>query len=200
MFAMKPFRLVRAVKAPPEPIKAGLKAPLPLENSPCADLDRVLAEAYMAQDARALWITHPGLRQSTERTLEMLSLRWPLPTDHSRSACASAIVEGFTAVKKGIGEGQDTYDLVLRNFLRGLLTVADAVTRMTAVGMKAGRPIEQYDPNNWNFVAWANEGRFDEVQFVPRETFSQVDERGTRWKFICQVADSRTVGLVDLHK
>jgi len=199
MFAVRPIRLVQKATVP-APIRASLRSQVPLESNPVDDLDRLLAEAFMTQDARALWITHPNLRQCSERTLAMLSLQWPLPADHAKSACASGIIEGIHTVKQGLEEGQDTYDLVLRNFLRGLLSVADAVSRMKAVGLKAGRVVEQYDSNNWNFVAWANAGLFDEVNFVPRDSVSQVDERGTRWKFICQVADSRTVGLVDLHK
>lgn len=199
MFAVRPIRLVQKAPAP-APIQAGLRSPAPLESNPAEDLDRVLAEAFMTLDARALWITHPKLRQCSERTLAMLSLQWPLPADHSKSACAAAIIEGMHRVKKGFEEGQDTYDLVLRNFLKGLQSVADAVSRMKAVGLKGGRVVEQYDANNWNFVSWANSGNFDEVHFVPLDAVSQVDERGTRWKFICQVADSRTVGLVDLHK
>ena len=163
-------------------------------------LEQILRESQLTQDARAIWLAYPQLQSAAEKTVDMLSLAWPYAGDASKSAIVEAIVAALTRVRQGLTQRENTTPMVVRNFLSGLATVADDVMRTQAWGYLGGRPVEQYAHDDWNFVQWAHSGRFDEVRFYAGAEVPRSDLNGARLKYLCNVADSRAVGLVELHK
>lgn len=200
-YVVRPFP--RAAKAEPkiEPLHAGPIAATPLRCDPAADLERVLRVTYLTSDGQSLWFTHPALKTATERAIALTTLAWPQPGKPGVSAIAHAVEEGVRCVREGLSRGEDSYNIIVRNYLRSLGNVAEAVSSTHAIGCKGGRQVDEYDANSWDFVAWANSGRFDEVRFVPRAERNDHMVNGTYWQFICRVSDSRTVGrLIDPHR
>jgi hypothetical protein len=173
---------------------------VPFKGNAKEQLAQVLREAYVESEARSIWFAFPSLRTAAEQTLEMLTLAWPALGIQGKSAVALAVLTALSRVRRGLEDRENTTDLVVRNFLTGLATVAESVARTQAWGFKEGRSIEQYDHNRWDFATWSHRGDFDEVKFFVRSDVSKVDQNGTRLKFLCKVADSRYVGLVDLYK
>lgn len=191
----------RPVKAVPkvETVHAAPIATVPVRCNPSADLERVLQAAYLTSDGESLWFTQPHLKQATERAIALASLAWPQPGMPGVSAVAHAIEEGVRSVREGLDRGEDSYNMIMRNYMRCLGNVAMAVSGTHAIGCKAGRQMDEYDANTWDFLGWANGGRFDEIRFVPREAASELVVKGTYWAFICRISDVRTVGrLMDL--
>lgn len=193
-YVVRPFP--RAVKAEPkiEAVTAGPIASTPLKCDPVADLERVLQATYLTSDAHSLWFAQPNLKVFTERAIALTTLAWPRPGDPCVSAIAHAVEEGVRGVREGLNKGEDGYQSIMHNYLRALSTVAAAVSGTHAIGCKSGRQMDEYDTNTWNFLAWANSGKFDEIRFVPREEPNEHMVRGTYWQFISRISDVRTFG------
>lgn len=156
-------------------------------------MNEAVAAAALQSELRGYWLAYPNLKEAAEKTLDLLSSRWP-SSGGGRGAAVTAIVKGLQRVAEGIREQESTRKLVVSNFLDGLGSVAEEVAKFHAWGFSGGRPVHQYEISKGSFRQWAHGHDFDEIRFYFRPETPPDEVQGTRVKFLCAVASTRDVG------
>jgi hypothetical protein len=162
-------------------------------------LDRALDAEDLNSSKRAVFMGFPSLRITADKLLEQITVGWPSQTG-KYSAAVTAILNALKAVENGMGQGEDSRQAVIANFMRGLSSVADDVAHIDVWGVSNNRSIEQWNPAGDSFRIWATDSKFDELRFYQKPIVSLNEVEGTRLKIMCSVANARDVGAMARFK